>query len=76
MPDGDIEQFQHWSNELLGLTQMDKPEMVERGNNANHALIDYFTRIIADKRQSASQDLIGQLIAAEEEGDRLTAGEM
>jgi cytochrome P450 len=76
LPDSDREQFQHWSNELLGITLIDDPEMVARGNTANNALIDYFTRIIAEKRLSPSQDLIGQLIAAEEEGDRLTAGEM
>jgi pimeloyl-[acyl-carrier protein] synthase len=76
LPDSDREQFQRWSNELLGLTLIDNPEMVEQGNNANNALIGYFTRIIAEKRLSPSQDLIGQLIAAEEEGDRLTAGEM
>jgi len=76
LPDSDREQFQAWSNELLGLTLIDDPDMVERGNNANNALIEYFTGIIEQKRQAPSQDLIGQLIAAEEEGDRLTAGEM
>jgi len=76
LPDSDREQFQRWSNQLLGLTLIDNPEMAEQGNNANNALIGYFTRIIAEKRLSPYQDLIGQLIAAEEEGDRLTAGEM
>ena len=76
LPDSDREQFQAWSNELLGIALIDDPDMVERGNNANNALIEYFTGIIEQKRQTPSQDLIGQLIAAEEEGDRLTAGEM
>jgi pimeloyl-[acyl-carrier protein] synthase len=76
LPDSDREQFQAWSKELLGLTLIDDPDMVERGNNANNALIEYFTGIIEQKRRNPSQDLIGQLIAAEEEGDRLTAGEM
>ena len=76
LPDSDREQFQAWSNELLGIALIDDPDMVERGNNANNALIEYFTGIIEQKRQTPSQNLIGQLIAAEEEGDRLTAGEM
>ncbi|MFT6751008.1 MAG: cytochrome P450 [Candidatus Azotimanducaceae bacterium] len=76
LPVSDREQFQIWSDELLGLTVIDDPEKVELGNNANNALIAYFTNVIAQKRLSPSQDLIGQLIAAEEEGDRLTAEEM
>jgi cytochrome P450 len=43
-------------------------------NNANSPLIDYFIWIIADTRQAPSQDLIDQLIAAEEELDSITAG--
>jgi pimeloyl-[acyl-carrier protein] synthase len=76
LPVSDREQFQIWSDELLGLTVIDDPEKVELGNNANNALIAYFTNVIAQKRLSPSQDLISQLIAAEEEGDRLTAEEM
>lgn len=76
LPQEDKDKFQQWSNELINLSKIDDPVMVERGNIANNLLLVYFAEIIEKKRQSPSQDLIGQLIAAEEEGDRLTAGEM
>lgn len=76
LPEEDREKFQGWSDELLYLTRIDNPDLVEKGNIANNQLLEYFAKIIEQKRQSPSQDLIGQLIAAEEEGDRLTAGEM
>jgi len=76
LPDGDREQFQVWSAELLGLTMIDNAEMMEKGNIASNHLLDYFANIIEQKRKSSTQDLIGQLIAAEEEGDRLTSQEM
>ena len=76
LPQDDRDKFQQWSNELLHLTRIDRPELVERGNIANNHLLAYFEQIIETKRKSPGQDLIGQLIAAEEEGDRLSAGEM
>ena len=36
----------------------------------------YFEKVITDKKSNPSQDLIGRLIVAEEEGDRLTVDEM
>jgi hypothetical protein len=42
--------------ELLSLTQVDKPEMVERGNNANNALIAYFTRLIGNSTHALLQN--------------------
>lgn len=76
LPQEDRDQFQVWSHELLGIAMIEDPDLVERGNNANNQLIEYFTRIIEEKRVSRGQDLICQLIAAEEEGDRLSAQEM
>lgn len=76
LPEQDRQQFQVWSNELLGLTMVDDPEQMALGNRANLKLINYFAQVIEHKRQSGGQDLISQLIAAEEEGDRLSADEM
>ena len=76
LPVEDRLKFQHWSDELLNLTKIDDPAMVERGNTASNLLVDYLADIIATKRNSPSQDLIGQLIAAEEEGDRLSVEEV
>jgi len=76
LPQADRVKFQHWSDELLHLTRIDDPGLIERGNSASNLLLEYFTGVIEEKRRTPSQDLIGQLIAAEEEGDRLTAEEM
>ena len=76
LPEKDRVQFQKWSNDLLGLTMLDDPEMIALATIANVELVEYFKQIIEQKRQSPGQDLITQLIAAEEEGDRLTAHEM
>ncbi len=76
LPEEDRKQFQSWSNDLLGLTLLDEPEKVERAAIANHKLRQYFADIIEKKRASPGQDLISQLIAAEEAGDRLTKDEM
>ncbi len=76
LPEEDREQFQIWSNELVGISRMDDPTLVELGNKANNQLIDYFAKVIDVKRETRGQDLICQLIAAEEEGDRLTPKEM
>ena len=51
-------------------------EAIRQGAIANDELLDYFEKLIADKKANPSQDLIGRLIVAEEEGDRLTVDEM
>jgi len=76
LPEGDRAQFHIWSNELLGLTLIEDPNKMTSGTRANVKLVDYFAGVIEHKRRSPGQDLIGQLIAAEEEGHRLTADEM
>jgi len=76
LPQEDRGKFQHWSDELLYIIRIDDAALVARGNTANNLLLSYFTKIVEQKRQTPSQDLIGQLIAAEEEGDRLTGDEM
>ncbi len=76
LPREDLPRFQQLSNDLLGLTKLEEPEAQQVATAANKILIEYFTDIIEQKRKSPSQDLISQLIEAEDEGDRLTAPEM
>ena len=49
---------------------------MEEGSRANAELMEYFRELAAIKREKPGQDLISQLIAAEEEGDRLSEEEM
>ena len=76
LPESDREQFQAWSNELLGLTAIDNPKLITRAAAANAEVIGYLKGIIEKKRAHPDGGFITQLIAAEEEGDRLTAQEM
>lgn len=48
------------------------PELVERVATAGAGLAGYFTRLIEERRGQGADDLLSALIAAEEEGDRLS----
>jgi cytochrome P450 len=76
LPEADRTQFQAWSNALLGATNIDRPELIEPSSIAGEELEAYLADIIEQKRGQSGNDFICQLIAAEEEGDRLSAEEM
>lgn len=52
------------------------PELVARVERARTGLAGYFSQLIAERRGQRSDDLLGALIAAEEEGDRLSSEEL
>lgn len=76
LPEADRKQFQAWSNDLLGITNIDQPELIESAGIAGEELQAYLTSMVEQKRYQPGEDFISQLIAAEEEGDRLSAEEM
>jgi pimeloyl-[acyl-carrier protein] synthase len=76
LPQEDRQQFQAWSNALLGVTNIDQPELIEPSTIAGEELEAYLANIIEQKRGQPGDDFICQLISAEEEGDRLSAEEM
>lgn len=49
---------------------------VDAGNKAVDALIDYLRPLVAERRKNPQKDLISSLIAAEEEGNKLTEEEL
>ena len=51
-------------------------DIVERGRRARRALADYFRRLVPERRARPQNDLLSGLIAAEEQGDKLTADEV
>src|SRR5262249_18009900 len=51
-------------------------EVVTRGRAAQQAMLDYFRDLISERRQTPRDDLLSLLIAAEEQGDRLSEGEL
>jgi pimeloyl-[acyl-carrier protein] synthase len=76
LPETDLPKFQKQSELLLGMSAIGDDELMQAGTLANDELIDYFKEVIEAKRANPDQALISRLIAAEEEGDRLTAEEM
>jgi cytochrome P450 len=51
-------------------------DIVTRSRAAQQAMLDYFRDLIPERRQTPRDDLLSLLIAAEDQGDRLSEGEL
>jgi cytochrome P450 len=78
VPLSDRERFTQWTTDAThGLAgTMAPPAVQERAQAAAMALAGYFNGLIEERRKDKRDDLISQLIRAEEEGDRLTPNEL
>lgn len=78
VPVADRDRFTQWTTDAThGLSgTMAPPEMQARAMAAAMALGGYFDALIAERRNDKRDDLLSQLIRAEEEGERLTASEL
>ena len=80
VPAGDQESIRGWSADIarsldaIGL-QVD-PDIVDRGRSARRAIGDYFRQLLPERRRQPRNDLLSLLIAAEEQGDKLSEGEL
>jgi cytochrome P450 len=78
VPAADRERFTLWTahvtHALAGT--MAPPDVQARAQNAAMELAGYFTDLIEERRKSKSDDLLSELIRAEEEGDRLSHSEL
>ena len=69
-----------WSSDIarsldsIGL--LADPDVMARGDKARRALTEYFRRLLPERRRRPRQDLLSQLIAVEERGDRLNESEL
>ena len=77
VPAQDLEQFKEWSNDIVvSLEPVQTREQRERFRRSEQELYEYFEGIIEQRRQDPQDDLVSALLAAEEEGDRLSHGEL
>ena len=77
VPPQDREQFEVWSNDIaFSVEPVISDEQVREVNRATEELYEYFDGIIALRRRDPRDDLITALLAAEDEGDRLTREEL
>jgi hypothetical protein len=80
VPEGDHEQMRDWSSDIIrsldaiGIPSDDS--IVERGRVGRRGIAEYFRALLPGRRGHPRADLLSSLIAAEEQGDRLTEGEL
>jgi cytochrome P450 len=77
VPAEERDRFKAWSNELIvGLSPLAQPEDFVRIERAIGELDDYLSGVIEERRRAPRQDLISELIQAQEAGDQLSQDEM
>ncbi len=76
VPERDLDRFKAWSDQLArALEPLLSKEEQEEVVRADRKLADYFTGVIEERRREPRDDLVSRLVEAEDEGDKLTAGE-
>ena len=77
VPPEDLDRFEEWSNGIaLSVEPVLTREQSECIDRNNLALQEYFDEIIEQRRRCPRDDMISALIAAEEEGEKLTHTEL
>jgi len=78
VPLADRDRFTEWTAAATHLlaSMFQPPEVMERGAAAAMALNAYFTDLIAERRGHLRDDILSDLIRAEEAGDRLSPSEL
>jgi cytochrome P450 len=73
IPDQHRLDFRVWTDTLVAPDPAAPPEAAKE---AVVAMLGYFTRLLADKRRQPADDLLSDLIAVRDEGDRLSEDEL
>ena len=79
LPPGEREQFKRWSDDIIAFGARlgaDQPGLAERALRSTRELTDYFRTLVAELRRQPNDTLLSALVAAEEQGDRLTEEEL
>jgi len=77
IPSEDRDKFNVWSNDIaLAVEPILSGEEIVRVERASDEIIEYFEGIIEQRRREPREDMLSALLAAEEEGDRLTHDEL
>lgn len=77
VPASDHPRFARWTSDLgLGFTQVFTPDLVRTLDDAVLGLVDYVGNLVAGRRRHPRDDLVSELVAAEEQGDRLSPEEL
>ena len=76
VPTEDHERFTTWIKAIAWTLSLELAAHVEEAEAGMRALDDYVTGLVADRQRSRRDDLVTELVEAEEEGDRLTDDEL
>jgi cytochrome P450 len=78
MPRERLDDFKRWSDELVLFVggALVTEEKYARAERATTEMVEFFREIIDERRATPGDDLISALIAAEEDGDKLSEDEM
>jgi pimeloyl-[acyl-carrier protein] synthase len=76
VPVAERQQFQRWSETILGATMIDQPKMIEAAAIADKEMRSYLEGLVEEKEKSPGQDFISVLLESELESDRLTRDEL
>jgi unspecific monooxygenase len=77
IPESDRAPLRPWSADICGMYELNpSEETARRAVRASVEFSDYLRELIAARRENPGEDLISGLIAAHDEGDRLTEQEM
>ncbi|MBV1949889.1 cytochrome P450 [Streptomyces sp. BV129] len=77
IPEADRAPLRPWSADICGMYELNpSPETARRAVRASVEFSEYLRTLIAARRAEPADDLISALIAAHDEGDRLTGQEM
>jgi cytochrome P450 len=75
-PKRDWQLFSRWASDVLEIFSDDVLDKLDVIKRAQDELDEYSRQLIADRRRTPAEDLITDLIAAEEAGDRLDNDEL
>ncbi|MFE1884336.1 cytochrome P450 [Streptomyces diastatochromogenes] len=77
IPESDRAPLRPWSADICGMYELNpSEETAAKAVRASVEFSDYLRELIAERRKEPGDDLISGLIAAHDEGDRLTEQEM
>jgi hypothetical protein len=76
IPIEDRERFKHWSDEAIRSLGFSNEDDARRSMQATRELRAYLQPIVEQRRREPREDLISALVAAEEQGDKLSTDEV
>ena len=76
VPDADVAVFGDWADQLSPTFGFMDAEQIDVASGAIEQLLGYVGALVGARREDPADDLITALLAAEDEGDRLTHAEL